>query len=250
MPSRQKTFSQALAGQRFRQLFHGNGLMLFVPAQQYWRASSPFPPLRGQRSFSRSPDGRGFLNTDDILQTQFGEPFSKLAIVAIGGIGQHGSRYDFFLDRFPNLLKRDRRLGGKGNLSRNASLFAALPILRPNLWQVQTPRDRKTGLFGSQRQTNCDPTIFLLAHLSTVLTHDPNGVSSFLGKTRVVHDPSHDRTVSLHHRQHRVAHPFEQGRITPRCVGYEMMERLMHAPHIMGSQSRGQGLNTLAFTGK
>jgi hypothetical protein len=61
--------------------------MVFVPAQQCWRASSPVPPLRGPRSFSRSPDGRGFLNTDDILQTQFGEPFSKLAIVAIGGIG-------------------------------------------------------------------------------------------------------------------------------------------------------------------
>jgi len=113
--------------QRLRQLFHGNGLMVFVPAQQCWRASPPFPPLRGQRSFSRSPDGRGFLNTDDILQTQFGEPFSKLTIVAIGGIGQHGSRCDFFLYRLPNLLKRDRRLGGKGDLSRNARLLAALP---------------------------------------------------------------------------------------------------------------------------
>jgi hypothetical protein len=120
--------------------------MVFVPAQECWRASSPFPPLRGPRSFSRSPDSRGFLNTDDILQTQFGEPFSKLAIVAIGGIGQNGSRYDFFLYRLPNLLKRDRRLGGKGDLSRNARLLAALPILGPSLWQVQAPRDRKTGL--------------------------------------------------------------------------------------------------------
>jgi hypothetical protein len=47
-----------------------------------------------------------------------------------------------------------------------------------------------------------------------------------------------------------VAHPFEQGLITPRCVGYEMMERLVHALHIIRGQSRGQGLDTFAFTGK
>ena len=137
--------------QRLRQLFHGNGLMVFVPAQQCWRASPPFPTLRGQRSFSMSPYGRGFLNTDDILQTKFGEPFSKLAIIAIGGIGQHGSRCDFFFHGFPNLLKRDRRLGDKGDLSRNARLLAAFPSLCPNLWQVQAPRNGQTGLFGRHR---------------------------------------------------------------------------------------------------
>lgn len=47
-----------------------------------------------------------------------------------------------------------------------------------------------------------------------------------------------------------MAHGFEQSLIAPRCVGYKMMERLMHALHIMGSQSRGQGLDTFAFTGK
>jgi len=44
--------------------------MVLVPAQQYWWASQPLPPLRGPRSFSKSPNGRGFLNTYDILKTQ------------------------------------------------------------------------------------------------------------------------------------------------------------------------------------
>jgi len=87
--------------------------LLFVPAQQCRRASPAFPPLCGQRSFSSPPDGREFLNTDDIFQTQFGEPFSKLAIIAIGGIGQHESRCDFFLHRFSNLLKRNAGLVAK-----------------------------------------------------------------------------------------------------------------------------------------
>jgi len=47
-----------------------------------------------------------------------------------------------------------------------------------------------------------------------------------------------------------MAHGFEQSLIAPRSVGYKMMERLVHAPHIMWSQSRGQGLDAFAFTGK
>lgn len=65
---------------------------------------------------------------------------------------------------------------------------------------------------------------FLLAHLSAVLPHDSNGVNSFLDETRVVHDPSHHRSVSLHRRQDGVPHPLEQDLITPRRVRYEMME--------------------------
>src|SRR5262249_26870194 len=53
--------------QRLCQLFQSNRLMLFVPAQQCRRASHPLPPFRRQRSGSRSPDRRRFLNTDNIL---------------------------------------------------------------------------------------------------------------------------------------------------------------------------------------
>src|SRR5258706_8493769 len=125
--------------------------MLLIPAQQFRWASQPLPPLRGQGSFSTSPNGRGSLNTDDIRQTQFGEPFSKLAIIAIGGISQHGRRCNSLFYCLTNLLECDRRLGGKRNLVWNARLLAPFTILSPSLWQVQTPRDRETDLFSGHR---------------------------------------------------------------------------------------------------
>ena len=75
-------------------------------------------------------------------------------------------------------------------------------------------------------------------------------MSSFLYEAGIIHNPGHHGSVSFHHRQDKVAHSLEQGFVTPRGIGYEMMERLVHALHIIGGQPRRHRLDALAFTGK
>jgi hypothetical protein len=76
-------------------------------------------------------------------------------------------------------------------------------------------------------------------------------MASFLGETSVVHDPSDDPPISLPYRwQNRATHRFEQDLVTPWRVGHEMMQTLMHALYILRSQSCGERLDTLPFTGK
>src|ERR1700746_3233459 len=111
---------------------------------------------------------------------QFGESFSKLAIIAVGGIGQHRRRCNFLFYRLTNLLECDGRLGGKRDLFWNARLLAPFTILSPSLWQVQTPGDRKTGFFSPPRKNHPHSPIFLFAPLSAVLPHPPTRMLSFL----------------------------------------------------------------------
>src|SRR6266487_572842 len=72
----------------------------------------------------------------------------------------------------------------------------------------------------------------------------------FLGKARVVHDPSHDWTRVLHRRENVPAHLSQQCFVTPGSIGDYMMERLVGPSQVVGSQSGGHRLDTLPLTGK
>jgi hypothetical protein len=71
---------------------------------------------------------------------------------------------------------------------------------------------------------------------------------AFPGKTRVVDDPCNNRRLPQHRCQHRIEGAVEQCFIVPGSVGHQMMQRLVHAPHIIGSQSRRHWLNALTLS--
>ena len=58
-----------------------------------------------------------------------------------------------------------------------------------------------------------------------------------IGKTSVVDHPSLDRTMLLHCRKNLFAHFHQQFFVTPGTIGYQMMQRLMHPPHIVGTEA-------------
>jgi hypothetical protein len=73
---------------------------------------------------------------------------------------------------------------------------------------------------------------------------------SLLGKTGVIHDPRHHRTVRLHRRQHRAPHLRQHCFVVPRCIRHQVVERLMPAANIVWSQARRHRFDTLAFSGQ
>jgi hypothetical protein len=71
-----------------------------------------------------------------------------------------------------------------------------------------------------------------------------------LGKTGIVHNPRHHRTVFLHGWQHFVPHLRQHLFVVPRRVGHKVMQRLMHATHMIRIQACGHRLDTLALAGQ
>jgi hypothetical protein len=68
-----------------------------------------------------------------------------------------------------------------------------------------------------------------------------------LRKTGVIDDPGHYRAVLLHSRKHPTTHLLQYRGIAPRRIGHQMVQGLVHSPHIMGRQPCGHRLNTLAL---
>jgi hypothetical protein len=71
-----------------------------------------------------------------------------------------------------------------------------------------------------------------------------------LGKTRVIHDPGHHRTVFLHGWQDLPSHLRQHFLVVPGRLRHQMMERLMRPPYVLWSQARRHRLDTLALAGQ
>jgi hypothetical protein len=71
-----------------------------------------------------------------------------------------------------------------------------------------------------------------------------------LWKTGIVYDPRHHRTGPLHGWERLLPHLFQHCLVIPRCVGHQMVERLVHPSYIPRRQARGHWLDTLAITGQ
>ena len=112
-------------------LLHGNRLVILITPQQRCWTSLAFPGLLLQRSFTRLPHGRRRLHADHVGQSQFCDCCSKLAVVAIRCIRQHGSRRCSIFNRFSDLLQRD--LGFVRNRYRKECRACAVADVGPNL---------------------------------------------------------------------------------------------------------------------
>jgi hypothetical protein len=73
---------------------------------------------------------------------------------------------------------------------------------------------------------------------------------TLLGEPCVIHHPCDYWFLAEHRRQHKIQTPIQNGFITPRGIGDHMMQRLMHASHVIGCQSRSHRLDALAFAGQ
>jgi hypothetical protein len=69
-----------------------------------------------------------------------------------------------------------------------------------------------------------------------------------LRKTRVVNDPRHNLIVFLKGWQHLAPHLRQHLIVVPWGGRHQVMERLMHAPNIVGGQPRGHRFDTFALT--
>jgi hypothetical protein len=69
-----------------------------------------------------------------------------------------------------------------------------------------------------------------------------------LGKTCVIHNPRHHRTVFLHGGNHMSPNLGQHLFAVPWRVRHQGMERLVHATNIVGSEARSHRFDTLALS--
>jgi hypothetical protein len=90
--------------------------------------------------------------------------------------------------------------------------------------------------------------VVLFAYLTAVLPGNADRMLSLLGKTRIIHNPRHYGTIFLHGGKHIPPYLGQHLLVVPGCVRHQVMERLMHATTIVGSQAGSHWLDALALT--
>ena len=157
--------------------------------------------------------------------------------VAVAGIGQHHALRNASLTRSPNLLEGDFWLGLKLNRFRHAGLLPPLAVFDPRLRQIQAVRHRHTRLFRGHRKTDRHPAVILFADLAAILPGHSYRLTTLLRKSGVIHHPCHHRVTAQHGRDHEIQTAIQHRLVTPGGVGDHMMQRLVHAAHVVGSQA-------------
>jgi hypothetical protein len=71
---------------------------------------------------------------------------------------------------------------------------------------------------------------------------------ALLGKTRIIHDPRHHRSVFLHGRQYLPPHLGQHLFVVPWRVRHQVVQRLVRGTNIVWGQARGHRLDTLALS--
>ena len=72
-------------------------------------------------------------------------------------------------------------------------------------------------------------------------------MSALLDKAGLIHNPCRHRSGFLHCRQDVIADLPQHVGIAPGRLCDEVMQRLVHALHMIGSQARGHGLDAFPF---
>src|ERR1022692_3743156 len=112
-----------------RQLFHGDGFTLAVPAQQFRRTSLARPRFRGQRLGAWFPNRHGGLHPDCIEESERGDARAKLRVVSISRVSQHRPARYLYFHRLPNLVQSNLGFRLKRNLFRHPGFLPPLGIL-------------------------------------------------------------------------------------------------------------------------
>ena len=90
----------------------------------------------------------------------------------------------------------------------------------------------------------------MFADLTAVLPGYAYRVLSLFGKTGVIHDPCHHRTIPLHGGKHLLPYLPQHLLVIPRRICYQVMQRLVHATNIVRRQTCSHRLNALAIPGQ
>jgi hypothetical protein len=146
-----------------------------------------------------------------------------------------------------DLLEGDVWFRLKLNRVGDASLLPPFAVVDPRLRQVQAVRHRHARLFRDYRKADRYPAVILLANLATILSGHSYGLTPLLGKSGVIDHPCHHRVTAQNRRDHKIQTPIQYRFVAPRRVGNHMMQRLMHAPHLVGSESGGHGFDALTL---
>jgi hypothetical protein len=74
----------------------------------------------------------------------------------------------------------------------------------------------------------------VFTNLTAVLASYSYRMLALFREARIIHNPRHHRSVLLHAWQHLPPHLRQHFVIIPRRVRHQMMQRLVHATHIIG----------------
>ena len=72
-------------------------------------------------------------------------------------------------------------------------------------------------------------------------------MAAFLGKASVIDDPGRQRMFTRHGGQHLAANLTQPCTVAPSRLGHDVVQRLMHLPHLGRRQTRRHRLDTLAL---
>jgi hypothetical protein len=72
-------------------------------------------------------------------------------------------------------------------------------------------------------------------------------MDAFLDKAGLIHNPCRHRSAFLHRRQDVIPHLPQHVGIAPGRLRDEVMQRLVHGLHMIGSQARSHGFDTLSL---
>src|SRR6478735_7141852 len=224
--------------------------MLFVPPQQpRWTAHFASGWWRKRPGARRPQHGRR-LNADRIGESQCFESLAKGTVVAIGSISQYDGTRHILVHQPADMIERHVRLGLKSNLFGHAGLLAPLWIVGPYLGKIELIGSGNAGMLSGKRYAHRHSAVILFAQLTAILARDSNRMSSLLGESSVIHDPSCQLMLLGHRRHNLTPHLLQKRVIVPGRIGHDVMQRLMHLAYVAGSQPRCHRLHTLALDRK
>ena len=179
---------------------------------------------------------------------------AELGVVAVSGVGDHGSAGNSIGDGLPDLFGGDKGFGAEYNIFWHTS-YAALPlgVFAPGFRQVELVGDGEAGGGCADGEANGELAVVLFAHLALVLPGDADGVFAFLGEACIVDDPGRDGGAGGHLQQNVMADGLEEELVIPGRYGDDMVQGLMSAPDIVGVKvgvkTGGHGFHAVALSG-
>src|ERR1019366_2529168 len=183
----------------------------------------------------------GRIDLQEKLQAQRVQTRTKLGVIPVGRVAQHGRWSHPVGQRLPHQLERDHGFRGKLDCRRYAGARAPRPIFRPAFWQVKPATDGGGEPAVSHHHLNADLAIGLLADRSAVLMRDTDRVLALLQPASLI---DHPRFHWLQMRDDLLANFLPDRLVTPRAGTDKLLQILRLPP-----QPRSHGLDGFTLAG-